>query len=885
MASQNKYSVNQRVEFTDDAHELNVHDVPRYIRGSKGLVKSYYRSENDGKYYYTIMQGMTAIEEVPEEAISIGREAEKIQAKVQAKLNEDQKNKAFKDIGRRVSGSAKERRAYDKIVFTDLDEIELDELTAIKLIVKDKVYPEVNIADEKSRGVSSGATYYKTKIRLSAPTKPSKNTAQTRAAYVRFIEKLTGDLHNCMTLDEVRKKIDSYLFWSPEEVIGYLLEPKFLTLPEENKEETRQRFASTFRTYTSYVVRKLLQEIFSIRFVNQLFVSSDAAREEYNTAKKYEPVTEEEAVIIRQRRKEGAIRFIEGNQSKIDEYRNADDAKLNILKRDWSLGAKSPYRTDNEQFRQFAIDYYTRRIDKVKNELNSIDTTIIARDNDWSWFESAKAKKEVTRSNELKINSGKPLDFIKRTNGLMISEEFVNASTSTDESNNPITRVFGFSTVQYGNALKDTEAKEHVRHFLGAMADLSEILNIELSALNRLGNLSIAFAARGKGSAMAHYEAAAKIINITNKRGDGTIAHEYGHFIDNMLYSLGKIGILTGYASDLKEVRTGYYGKKTVSETENEEVSKAVVELMNFIYKGKEGITGTVKFRFYPTAALKDGQTRQWKSFFSDDNKINYKAIPLATMEDTIAEYQKLSKVFRTVGNDKWWREYQAKLIGDLIRHFELPYYDVDITINTSQYFYYSSKMSSDYWVKPWELFARAWETYIADKLSKSNRTSNYLVSGYYFNMPIPTMNGELTFVYPFGSEREYLFALYENVVDALKKAYNLPSFQPFTDKRQDEYLSLESTEISTNNEPVDAGVEVEVNKENDTKTIEVIHDDKVVQQIAVDHLGNADNINPEMLPAPSVDDIKATIKGLQILSDMGDKDAEAAIKGLKLLI
>lgn len=823
--AQNKYQVNTRVTFTGDAHETNVHGVPRYLAGSKAIVKSYY--EKDGKYYYVLQQGLTELEDVPEDDIDLDAKSKELLEKVDKKLAEDQKNKAFKDIGRRVSGSAKERRAYDKIVYGDLKEIELDELTAIKLVVKDKVYPEVNVAEEKARGVSAGAAYYKTKIRAAAPTKPAQNTKEKRAAYVNFIAKLTGDLEKCMTLQEVIDTIKGYLLWQPEEIIGYLLMPEFLQLPEEKKAETRKGFERVFRYGNSTVVRKSLEEIFSKRFVNQLFLNSDAAQEEYLLAKSYEPISESEAFIMKQVAIERLNRFIAGNEEKKILYHEADTATLQKLKNDWTFSSSSPTRRDDTLFREFALGYYQKRIDKAKAELANADTTYVAKPADWSWFEKAPEKREVSRSGELQINSGQPLSYIKRTNGLVISEEFVNAATSTDSSNNPITNTFGFASVQYGNALRDAEAKSHVRHFLGAMADMSEVLNIELSGLNRLGNLSIAFAARGKGKAMAHYEAGAKIINITNKRGDGTIAHEYGHFVDNMLYSLGKKGVLTGYASDLKEIRTGYFGKKTVSETENTKVAEAMVNLMDFIYKGKQGITGTAKYRFYPSPKLRDGETPTWSSFSLDDRSGSQKAEPLGSMEETVQKYRGMTRMFRKINRDYF--SYQKDMIGDLIRHFELPYYDLDIELSTSQYYYYSSKMSSGYWVKPWELFARAWETYIADKLTEKGRTSNYLVSGYWFNMPIPTESGEITYVYPFGAEREYLFALYENVVEALKEAYSLPSFTPFTDKRQDEYLSLEET---TDNEIVQAGVEVK--KEDGEKTADIIREDKVVEETEV---------------------------------------------------
>ena len=91
--------------------------------------------------------------------------------------------------------------------------------------------------------------------------------------------------------------------------------------------------------------------------------------------------------------------------------------------------------------------------------------------------------------------------------------------------------------------------------------------------------------------------------------------------------------------------------------------------------------------------------------------------------------------------------------------------------------------MSSGYWTREWELFARAWETYIYDKLEKAGRANNYLVSGDYFDRPER--------VYPQGDERSDLFELYERFVETIKREYNLAGFVKFTDQRTDEYLDL----------------------------------------------------------------------------------------------
>ena len=52
--------------------------------------------------------------------------------------------------------------------------------------------------------------------------------------------------------------------------------------------------------------------------------------------------------------------------------------------------------------------------------------------------------------------------------------------------------------------------------------------DISLPSLSTKG-LAIAFGARGRGNALAHYEQDLEVINLTKLRGAGSLAHEWGH--------------------------------------------------------------------------------------------------------------------------------------------------------------------------------------------------------------------------------------------------------------------------------------------------------------------------------------------------------------------
>ena len=99
--------------------------------------------------------------------------------------------------------------------------------------------------------------------------------------------------------------------------------------------------------------------------------------------------------------------------------------------------------------------------------------------------------------------------------------------------------------------------------------------------------------------------------------------------------------------------------------------------------------------------------------------------------------------------------------------------------------------LASTYWTEPEELFARAWETYIFDKLDKVGRSNNYLTSDNYFKK-FRIATGQSVCVYPESLEREYLFNLIDKLISVIKKQYNLGSFVPFSNARKDEFEDFE---------------------------------------------------------------------------------------------
>lgn len=328
-------------------------------------------------------------------------------------------------------------------------------------------------------------------------------------------------------------------------------------------------------------------------------------------------------------------------------------------------------------------------------------------------------KKNINKKSTLKLNLFIESKVI-RTGGTDLS------NTKTSDIQKILQEDMQIKSLQYGNSMPDDERAAHTRWAAESFMDLSDILNIPLKQVTVNGKLGMAFGARGKMGALAHYEPDTKMINITRGKGFGSFAHEWGHFLDNIL------------SKDMQSFITVTPEFKTKVVTTKEEIKHGSI----YEAKGKRYFFDTnAKNPKYPFALLAKGQTEP-------DSKSSYAGF-----------YNYRMTVSEPVDN-----ELSRKANGIAKKSIEALHKNAEELGGINEKMIKEDK----YLNKKEEAFARAFECYIADSLENNGRKNTYLAS------KAKTIESDGSFVYPQGEIREEINSMFDDFFNSLRGSEDL---------------------------------------------------------------------------------------------------------------
>lgn len=250
------------------------------------------------------------------------------------------------------------------------------------------------------------------------------------------------------------------------------------------------------------------------------------------------------------------------------------------------------------------------------------------------------------------------------------------APKSADAAVSKLTKGFGLANVQWGKSVTDEEREHHAKESAAALSDLASVLGLPEERVSMNGKLALAIGARGKGAAMAHYEPGLRIINLTRKNGVGTLAHEWGHWLD-------------------------YVGGTADSGPENSEpaakVARLTEQLRALPADTSEKDRELLELKI--SAAASDAAAAANRTRFTSPKSV-------ARARETGASSTIRNAVSRLVSSGVW-----------------------EAVATQTEAFVEREGGNPDYWLSNEEMFARCFEAHVQHKLKEDGRENTYLVS------------------------------------------------------------------------------------------------------------------------------------------------------------
>lgn len=320
--------------------------------------------------------------------------------------------------------------------------------------------------------------------------------------------------------------------------------------------------------------------------------------------------------------------------------------------------------------------------------------------------------------------------------------------------------------LQFGKYVSQKDRGLHVESAHEALSDLSDVLNVPLEDISLSGRLGLAFGARGRGSAAAHYETDQFNINITKKLGGGSLAHEWGHFLDNVMchaYGLEKPSTQLGTDTVANgRLLSTYAFRGNIPESVPLKVRESFQKVHDAIHKGEP----------------KKPDIQEYKDALEAERKSKREVLSLRRKDVNeynrrVPEHNRLAERRHYLG--QFFRSDEKYDHVKEPRPFEQERIDNFMASIPSRFRADCEAMNSSYLANPAEMFARSFEAFVEDELKNNGRRNNYLVMS---TQDIQTTGktssltpaGEEAQIYPQGEDRQRINEAMRGLIEALKE-------------------------------------------------------------------------------------------------------------------
>lgn len=327
---------------------------------------------------------------------------------------------------------------------------------------------------------------------------------------------------------------------------------------------------------------------------------------------------------------------------------------------------------------------------------------------------------------------------------------------------------FSFKGGEFGNWMSQNDRQASLNMGFDALKDLADTLKISDKDISYQGSLSIAFGARGSGNAVAHYERLRQVINLTKMRGAGSLSHEWWHGLDDYMgQKLGAKGFLSEnphkHPLFQKLIDTIKYKPETQEQA------------------AKRNETQDTRTRRNAERWLDSIVLSSLKRKGGDKDLAQYEKLKTAYLRGERGSVDLLNDLKKSVSGHVIPKSERDKLLifEGIMRSMDERTEPIISKTNT-EYYTNSQKMGEicekdgGYWDSNTEMTARAFATYVMDKLpGRSDYLAGHAECAVNFTVD---EDGALQVLkaYPEGEERKAINAVFDELVAELKLQHYL---------------------------------------------------------------------------------------------------------------
>lgn len=663
------------------------------------------------------------------------------------------------DFGEKIGGARKDVWKLNGITQRDFDE--MNDVERDSYVKKDNVWIKPNWEQLVADGVPQGVAYWQNKMRQSIPPKPISASKEAQRNYVSVVSKLRDAIMDISDLREVNDFFNNFLLPTfTKKTPGYY----YVDITAEAHGIVTNKVLSAAQANSVTMEREAKEKLFGIPKDQQV----------------YHAIKNEQKVYC-----------FDGEEAKLEDCAYDPSKTILVLNDGWYR--TNVYLTGDNEFRDPSKwqegTYFVTGKNKMPMQIN---------------FESREAAKQFIENfarlsqiaeNEKK-NSSKGKTSSKRKKNFTPPQlahirytgpHYRGVANATGEM---FLKNLKFRGGEFGNWLNENDRQASMNMAYDALRNLADLLKIRQEDVSLNGGLAIAFGARGRGGAgagAAHYEPMRQVINLTKMSGAGCLAHEWGHALD---HAIGMECGATTFASEgerkgkrpdvfMDLLESLKFKEAVVGVTDQKKEIEAMVQkreqgLINWIDSARSVNFSEVDKKSFQE--VKEHILANTDSFTgSEYQTLRYGSRDYTTHPDIEA----LNSIVKHATNRSLPKEtkQQICLWADLLHHeYERAKNIVETKREVETDFFKGSKKFDDvyskyghgYWQSSCEMFARAFDCYITDKIKEAGIQSDYL-SGNADSFSF-VENGEVVAAYPRGEERKAINAAFDNLFTYLKE-------------------------------------------------------------------------------------------------------------------